>query len=161
MKRKTTFLLYVLVGVIFLSSACLLLYVRAADQNSSPSSCAPLVTDYLEKTEAYQDAYEIFNRAQVATAKASPSGNVPPDMKEYEDEYDANSEDYLSKLKDGLGAHPNSPSNIGGLINGLAQSASWSQLMQVEAAAYQAVLAALTAQEEAESALRLRLPGSG
>ena len=34
MKRKTTFLLCVLVGVILLSSA-LLVYVRAADPNSS------------------------------------------------------------------------------------------------------------------------------
>ncbi len=150
MKRKTTFLLCVLVGVILLSSA-LLVYVRAADQNSS--HCASYLKDYFDKTEAYQDALETFNRAQVATAKASPSGNVPPDMKKYEDEYDANSKDYLGKLKDGLSTHPNSPSNISGLINGLGETVSRLQLMQVEAAAYQAALAALTAQKEAEKAL--------
>ena len=143
MKRKTTFLLYVLVGVIFLSSACLLVYVRAAGQNSS--HCASYLKDYREKTEAYQDAVELFNRAQVATAKASPSGNVPPDMKKYEDEYDSNPTSFLNSLKDGLSTHPNAPSNISGLLNGLAQSASWYKLMQVEAAAYQITLAALTA----------------
>ena len=153
MKRKTTFLLYVLVGVIFLSSVCLLLYVRAADQNSSPSSCAPLVKDYLEKTKAFEDARDAFIRAKVATAKASPTGNVPPEWKEFEDEYDANPKEYLSKLKDGLSTHPNSPSNTSGLVSGLDETASRLQLMQAEAAAAIAYDAALAAQEEAERAL--------
>ena len=150
MKRKTTFLISVLVGVILLSSA-LLVYVRAADQNSS--HCASYLTDYLEKTDAYQDAMETLIRAKVATAKASPTGNVPPDWKEYEDEYDANSKDYLDKLKDGVSTHPNSPSNASGLVNGLSQAPSQLELMLVEKLALEAANAAKTAQEEAEKAL--------
>ena len=74
-------------------------------------------------------------------------------MKKYEDEYDSNPTSFVNSLKDGLSTHPNVPSNISGLLTGLAQSASWYTLMQVEAGAYQTTLAALTAQEAAETAL--------
>ena len=77
MKRKATFLLYVLVGVILLSSA-LLVYVRAADQNSS--HCASYLKDFLEKTDAFVDARDTLARAHVARAKAI-NQDVPPDMK--------------------------------------------------------------------------------
>lgn len=74
MKRKTTFLLYCLVGVILFFSACLLVYVRAADQNSS--HCASYLKDYLEKTEAFEDARKTLGRAHVARAKAYQSGRT-------------------------------------------------------------------------------------
>ena len=124
MKRKTNFLFYVLVAGILLSSVCLLVYVRAADQTAdqSPSNCASLLKDYLEKTEAYRKAMDALIRAKVATAKASPTGNVPPDWKAYEDEYDSNSEEFFGKLKDGLSTHPSAPSNASGLVNGLSEA---------------------------------------
>ena len=84
MKRKTIFLLYCLVGVILLSSVSLLVYVRAADQNSS--HCTSYLKDFLEKTDAFTDARDTLVRAKVATAKASPFGSVPPEYKEFEDE---------------------------------------------------------------------------
>lgn len=146
MKRKTTFLLYCLVGVILFSSACLW-YVRAADQNSS--NCASYLKDYLEKTEAYEDAREALVRAKVATAKASPTGNVPPEWKSYEEEYDANKGSFFDNLKDGLSTHPNAPSNTSGLLNGLSTAAQQYELIKVEAAAATAYDAAFAAQQAA------------
>ena len=150
MKRKTTFLLYSLVGVILFSSACLW-YVRAADQK--PRNCGSFLKDYLEKTEAYEDAREALVRAKVATAKASPTGNVPPEWEEYEDEYDKNKDKFFDNLKDGLSTHPNAPSNTSGLLNGLSTAAQQYELMRVEAAAVTTYDAASAAQQEAETAL--------
>ena len=149
MKRKTTLLFYVLLGVILLSSAV----AEVAPPSNSGSACTSYLTDYLEKTDAFEDARDSLVRAKVATAKASPTGNVPPEWSEFEAEYDANTNDYFSNLKVGLTTHPNSPSNITGLLTGLSQSSHQLQLMQVEAAAAVAYDAALAAQEAAERAL--------
>ncbi|MDE0425436.1 MAG: hypothetical protein OXN25_11245 [Candidatus Poribacteria bacterium] len=148
MRYKATFLIYGLVGVIL---ACLIVSVRAANQNSNP--CDSYLTDYLEKTKVYEDARDTLVRAKVATAKASPSGNVPPEYKEYEDEYDSNTNDFFNKLKDGMSTHPKVPSNTLGILTGLSQASQQYQLMQVEAAALEAANNAFTAQQEAEKAL--------
>ena len=63
--------------------------------SSALSASSP--KDFLEKTDALEDARDALARAIVATAKASPSGDVPPDYKEYEDEYDANTKDFFGK----------------------------------------------------------------
>ncbi len=125
MKRKTTFLLYCLVGVILFSSACLW-YVRAADQNSS--NCASYLKDYLEKTQTFEDARKTLRRAHVARAK-SYHQDIPPDYKDLEDEYDRNKNESFNKLIEGLGpqlptgvSDANSFNNFANIVAALANN---------------------------------------
>lgn len=104
MRSKTTFLVYCLVGVILLSSACLLVFVRAADQ--SPSNCVSLLEDYYEKTNDFHTARSSVVRATVAAAKALGT-DVPPEWTEYEGEYDSNPNDFVENFIQGVSTHPN------------------------------------------------------
>ncbi|MDE0015016.1 MAG: hypothetical protein OXU51_02430 [Candidatus Poribacteria bacterium] len=151
MKRKTAFLLYVLVGVILLFSFGLLVYVRAADQNSS--SCASYLKDYFEKQTQYDSAVGIMQNAQVSVIKATPYASVPPELKDVADSYDSNPSAFMDSLKDGLSTHPNVPSNILGLLSGLSQASSLWDRRQVLSAAQSAYDSASTALSAAEKAL--------
>ena len=143
MRSRTTFLTNCLVGVTLFSLMCILVHVRAADQNSS--NCESLLMDYLEKTDAFLNARETLERAHVVRAKAVDQ-DIPPNYKELEDEYDSNNNDSFQNLIDGLG------SQLPAVISSIHDFNNFFNIVELLLAAQTAYDSALAAQNAAEIA---------